>query len=169
MRLASAEITASFVVATLARDGAVWARESSDSMGPLVRTGDGLRLAAVERAGVVPGTLVAYRRDSRLIVHRVLAVGPAGIVTKGDGLESRDAPIAWDAVVARVVAVAGPRGRLTDLTAFPWPMLGRLFAVLSRMAEAVAPPPLPAPPSWWRRPAWRLARLPFHVVARMVR
>jgi hypothetical protein len=164
MQPASAEMTPPFVADALAREGTVWVRERTDSMAPLVRAGDRLQLAVADRRHIHPGTLVAFRSGAVLVVHRVLACGAAGIVTKGDAIAHRDLPVAWDAVVARVIAVAH-RDCVRALDQFPWPALGRALAVLSRLAGAVAPSP-PAPP-WWRRAAWRLARLPFHLVARI--
>jgi hypothetical protein len=158
MRPASAEIAAPFVVETLGREGSVWVRESSDSMGPLLRRGDRLRLAPVERAQILPGTLVAYHGGPHLIVHRVLACIAAGVVTKGDALDHRDEPVAWEAIVARVVTIEGPRGRRIELTAAPWPALGRLLAGLSRRADAHR-----------ARATWLLLRLPFHLVAWIAR
>lgn len=165
MRLASADVAAPFVQDVLARDGSAWVRESTDSMTPLVRAGDRLRLAPIDRAHVHPGDVVAYRRGPHLIVHRVLACDAAGVVTKGDALPSRDEPVPWHAVVGRVVTLtAGAGGRQHELTAFPWPLLGRLVAWLSRLAEAVGAKATP-----WRRAGWLLARLPVHVIARVAR
>ncbi len=164
MQPASAEMTVPFVVDTLARERAVWVRERTDSMAPLVRAGDRLQLASADPRHVHAGPLVAFRSGAALVVHRVLACSAAGVVTKGDALAHRDHPVPWDAVVARVIAVAhGPHVRTLDR--FPWPALGRAFAALSRLAETTAP----SGPSRWRRSAWRLARAPFHVVARLSR
>jgi hypothetical protein len=166
MQPASAEMTPSFVVDTLGRERTVWVRERTDSMAPLVRAGDRLQLASADRRRIHPGTLVAFRSGAVLVVHRVLACGAGGVVTKGDALEQRDHPVPWDAVVARVIVVAH-RDRVRMLDQFPWTVLGRAFAAASRVAEAVAPSP--SAPAWWRRSAWRLARLPAHLVARIAR
>jgi hypothetical protein len=108
---------------------------------------------------------VAFRSGAILVVHRVLSCTAAGLVTKGDALARRDRPVPWDALVARVIAV-GHRDRVSVLVRFPWPALARAFAALSRIGETVAPS---RAGRWWRRPAWRLARVPFHVVARITR
>jgi hypothetical protein len=160
MRLASAEVAAPFVLDVLARDGSAWVREVSDSMAPLIRAGDRLRLAPIDRARVRAGDLVAFRRGSLVIVHRVLARDAAGLVTKGDALPWRDEAVPWNAMVGRVVAIADARGRVVDLTAWPWRPVGRLLAWSSRLAEAAAP---------WSRAGWVLARLPAHVLARVGR
>src|SRR5688572_5341838 len=129
MQPASVEMVVPFVVETLARTRMVWVREGSESMAPIVRAGDRLCLAPADRLQIRPGSLVVFCSDARLVVHRVLACGPAGVVTKGDALSRRDAPMSWDAVMGRVVAVAHSV-RLTELERFPWPALGRMLAVL---------------------------------------
>ncbi len=166
MQPATVEMAVPFVVETLARTQMVWVREATDSMAPLVRAGDRLRLAPADRRHIRPGSLVAFCSEARLVVHRVLASGPAGVVTKGDALSRRDGPVSWDAVVGRVVAVAHPV-QLTELEKFPWPMLGRMLAALSHVTEAVAPAAVAA--GGWRRAAWVLTRAPFHVVAWIAR
>jgi hypothetical protein len=165
MQPGSAEMTVPFVVDTLARERTVWVRECTDSMAPLVRAGDRLHLAAADRRDIRPGALVAFRSGGILVVHRVLAVTTAGLITKGDALERRDPPVPWDAVVARVIAVAHD-DRISALADFPCTALARAFAALSRTAEMITPS---RPGIWWRRPAWRLARVPFYVVARLTR
>src|SRR5687767_3198870 len=162
MQPGSVEMTVPFVVDTLARERTVWVRESTDSMAPLVRAGDRLHLAAADRRDIRPGALVAFRSGGLLVVHRVLSFTAAGLVTKGDALERRDPPVPWDAVVARVIAVAHD-DRISALADFPWTVLARVFAALSRTAEMVTPS---RPGTWWRRAAWALARAPFHVLAR---
>lgn len=168
MQPATVEMAVPFVVETLARTRTVWVIEGSDSMAPLVRAGDRLRLVPADRPHIRPGSLVAFCSDARLVVHRVLACGPAGVVTKGDALSRRDGPVSWDAVVGRVVAVAHP-ARVAELERVPWRLLGRMLAALSRVAEAVAPATSAATATWWQRPAWVLARAPFHVVAWIAR
>lgn len=161
MRLASADVAAPFVLDVLARDGSAWVRESSDSMAPLVRAGDRLRLAPIDRARLHPGDLVAFRRDAVLIVHRVLECHAAGVVTKGDALSRRDEAVGWESLVGRVVTLENARGAHTDLTAFPWRRLGRLLAWCSRRAEAMSST------TSWGRVGWVLTRLPAHVLARV--
>jgi signal peptidase I len=154
MRLASPEVAAPFVHDVLARDGAVWVHESSDSMAPLVRTGDRLYLTRTAPADVWPGELVAYSRDGQLVVHRVLSRDAVSLVTKGDGLARRDAAVPLTDVVARVTVIETPRGRRIELDAFPWPALGRLLAVVSRASERTGSS---------SGLAWKLTRLPAHL------
>ena len=164
--MASADIAAPFVSEMLARDGRAWVRESSDSMAPLVRRGDRLCLAPVDRAGVRSGSLVAYLRGAQLVVHRVLARHVAGVVAKGDALPERDGLVRWEAVLGRVVTVADDRGRtLHDLSSLSWSVVGYALALCSRLGEAVAQ----ARPARARRAAWLLTRAPAHLLARVLR
>ena len=160
MRLASVDIAASFLDDVLARDGAVWVSESSDSMAPLVRAGDRLRLGAAALGDLRPGQLVAFRRGGRLVVHRVVARDATGVVSKGDALSHRDAPVPVGDIVGRVTTVATPGGAAIALDAWPWPALGGLFALCSRAGEwAARSDRAPC------RLAWKLTRLPLHAVA----
>ena len=156
MRLASAEMAAPFVHDVLSRDGAAWVHECSDSMAPLVRAGDRLHLTRTGFADVRPGQLIACIRDGRLIVHRVLSRGSSGLVTKGDGLARRDPRVTADEVVARVTAIAPRDGRTIRLDRFPWPILGRLLALVSRLSERTGGS---------GSLAWTLTRLPAHAAA----
>jgi hypothetical protein len=155
MRLASSEIAAPFVHELLSRDGAVWVHESSESMAPLVRTGDRLCLAPTAFADIEPGHLVASLRGGQLVVHRVLSRDATALVTKGDGLVRRDPPVSAAHVMGRVTVIATRRGRRIELDAFPWPALGRWLARVSRASEWTG----------GRGPAWKLTRLPAHVAA----
>src|SRR6266581_4111905 len=71
------------------------ARPASASMAPLIQPGDALCLAPLGVARPRLGAIVAYVRDARLVVHRVVAATPGGVVTRGDGLPEADAPLEW--------------------------------------------------------------------------
>jgi len=156
MPATGAGLAADFVPEVLEREGDAWVTTASSSMAPLVREGDALRLVPLERGRVGAGDLVAFRQDGVLVVHRVLARTPAGLVTKGDALPDADAPVPWPAVVAGVAALRTPAGRVLDLQRRPWPALGRLLAALGRRR---------AP----NRLAWIALRAPFHLAARLTR
>ena len=165
MRLASADVAAPCILDVLARDGSAWVRESSESMGPLMRAGDRLRLVAAAR--VAAGDVIAYHRGGDIVVHRVITSRGTVVITKGDALFRRDEPVALDTVVGRVATVAPPGASYIELDSARWRALARVLAVMSRLAERVAPT-CPALPTW-RRLAWMAARLPMHVVAWTVR
>lgn len=150
----------------LARDGGVWGRGTGLSMLPLIRPDDEVRLVLVDPARVVPGMLIAYRREERLVIHRVLACGDAGIVAKGDASAWPDPSVRRDAVLARVVALRSARGRSVDFTAFPWPLLDRLLGAIATLAAR--PLSDARPPSLARRLAWKALRVPFYLARLLI-
>ncbi len=145
----------------LAREGAVWGRGTGLSMAPLIRPGDELRLASLDGKRIFRGMLVAYPREARLVIHRVIAWGEAGVVAKGDASAFPDPPVPREHVVARVVALRGADGRHVDLEAFPWPVLNRLLGVYAWAASRLCREG--AAPSLARRVAWKALRLPFYM------
>jgi signal peptidase I len=151
-----AEATVDFVLVLMAREGGAWVEAASRSMSPLIQPGDQLRLSALDPAGVRPGTIVAYRRGDTLVVHRLIAVTPAGFVTKGDALTDTDVPVAAAEIVGRVAAIRSPDGRLLDLERAPWPRIGRALAFVARIRGAN---PI----------VWKVLRVPFYVAASLGR
>lgn len=140
----------------LAREGAAWVREAGVSMGPLLRPDDALRLVPLDAARARRGMIVGVAAGGRLVVHRLVRVGPEGLVARGDALPAPDAPVARDALVGRVVGLRARDGLSLDFTRGPWPLLERALGVLAALA---------------RTP--RLARLPLraacHALARLAR
>ena len=159
------DVTASFAQEALTRQGALWVREATPSMLPLIRPGDELLLAPLGSRQIRVGALIAYRREAQLIIHRVLAVGGSGVLAKGDALASPDPLVPWDRVVARVVALRRANGRAVNLDAFPWPLLNRLLAGIASVASHLsreAPQPLTG------RLGWKALRVPFYLARLLV-
>jgi len=150
------ELAAEFVPEILEREGEAWARAASSSMAPLIQVGDELRVVPLDPALVRRGMILAYRDERRLIVHRVLANGPQGVVTKGDALAKPDGLIGWDRIVGRIVAIRTPSGRTMELDRFPRPLIDRAVSVVARLAPRNAL-------------AWKAHRLPFHLLALITR
>ncbi len=148
----------------LTRDGSVWVREASSSMVPLIRPGDRLQLERADRRRIVPGTVIAYRGESRLVVHRVLSRGDFGVTTKGDALTDPDPPVSWDRVVGRITALRSGGGRVLEFDEFPWPLLDRLLGRAARLAGVLfargLEPSLARPFSLL---GWTALRVPFHL------
>lgn len=152
----------------LARGERLWVREATPSMLPLIRPGDELLLAPLGSRTIGAGAVIAYRRESQLVIHRVLSAAGSGVVAKGDALASPDPLVPWDRVVARVVALRGPDGRTANLDAFPWPLIDRLLGRMSWIAARLSLEGSgEAPPPFVRRLAWKALRLPFYL-ARLV-
>ena len=90
------------VAEAVQRFGAVRVKVHGSSMLPAIQPGDVLQ---VRRSGghPSPGAVVLFRRDGRLVAHRVLAHTPDGhVVTRGDALASPDAPVRADDVIGVV-------------------------------------------------------------------
>ena len=150
------ELAVEFVPEILEREGEAWARAASSSMAPLIQVGDELRVVPLDPALVRRGTILAYRDKRRLVVHRVLAKDPRGVVTKGDALAESDGLIGWDRIVGRVVAIRTPSGRTIDLDTFPRPLIDRAISVVAMLAPRNAL-------------AWKAHRVPFHLLALITR
>ena len=153
----------------IARDGAAWARQASLSMAPLIQPGDAVRLVALDRGQIARGTLIAYRREEMLVVHRLLAWGEAGVVTKGDALTSPDPLVAWEQVVAQVAALRRTGKPPADLGAFPWPFINGVLSALSAIASRLSAENRTGG-TWPRLPwlAWKALRVPFHLARFLV-
>jgi hypothetical protein len=103
------------------------------SMLPLLRAGDKV-LVAHGYSGVRRGDVIVFRRDGRLIAHRVLRTleNDSGrvFVTKGDNARDLDAPLGTSEIVGRVLAVR--RGdRQLSLDTNTWRRIGWCIAVMS--------------------------------------
>jgi hypothetical protein len=151
-----AEVVADFVADMLRREGAVWVREASSSMWPLIQPGDELRLVPVDGPAARPGMIVAYRADRAIVVHRLLSHGSGFIVTKGDALAEPDAPVACDRILGRVAALRMCAGGVVDLESGPRALVLRALGQLARLR---------AP----NRLVSILLRVPFYLAARAVR
>ena len=148
----------------IARDGAAWARQASLSMAPLIQPGDAVRLVPLDRGQIARGSLIAYRREEMLVVHRLLAWGEAGVVTKGDALTSPDPLVAWEQVVAQVAALRRTGKPPADLGAFPWPVINRALGVIAAFACRLPD----GNGAGERRPflprlTWKALRIPFYL------
>lgn len=159
---AKAAVATSLVREVLAREGEAWVREATLSMSPLIRPGDEVRLVPLDRRRVPPGSLIAYRRQDDLVLHRVLARNEAGVVAKGDALGSPDPPVGWEEVVARVATLRRVGKRPADLEAPPWPAVNQVLGVIAAIARRL---PVQDGAGGARtllaRLAWKFLRLPF--------
>lgn len=159
----------SLLLDLLSRDGAVWVREASLSMSPLIRPGDEIRLVRLDQRRVARGTLIAYRRAESLVLHRVLARNEAGVVAKGDALASADPPVGWKEVVGRVTALRKAGKPEINLDAFPWPVVNRALGVIAAIACRLAVKDGAGErSSLLPRLAWKLLRAPFFLARCLV-
>jgi signal peptidase len=91
------------------RFGSLQLLVSGSSMVPAVRPRDVLHVRHSEVADLSKGDIVVFRRAGQLIAHRaVRAPGKSGkgfLITRGDRVPRKDAPILGSELLGRVVAI----------------------------------------------------------------
>lgn len=99
-----------------------------NSMAGTFRPGDYLIIESVRLADVRPGDVVIYRgqenaRESEEVVHRVVAIAPDGLVTRGDNNPRvDDMPVSQEALLGRVTRVERA-GRVRPVRGGRWGLL----------------------------------------------
>ena len=81
-------------VDVLRRFGRLRFRATGGSMLPAIAPGDLLEFHRCSAEALRRNDVVLLRRNGGLVAHRVVAVGPGSLVTRGDALPANDAP--WD-------------------------------------------------------------------------
>jgi len=145
----------------------------SDSMWPVLRSGDVVCVQPIELGVIRVGEIVVMRRGGDLITHRLIDSDGKHWVTRGDDAVFADAPMTWATCLGRVIAIENATGSI-DLAQPHWAQLNRWMARLSRtqwhIQRALRLTPTSAP--FGIRLAW-LIGLPFralsHIVARQMR
>ena len=126
------------ISAKVRSSGSACFRVLGASMFPWIRSGDFVfvRRSALESASA--GEVILYERNQRLFVHRVLrrmvdeSVGRSGsfLITKGDALDGKDAPVSEAEFLGRITRIH--RGqRHIDLEFLGRILLGRFLAFVS--------------------------------------
>ena len=86
--------------------GSVRLRVSGTSMAPTLRPGELVSVKKTEVMEILPGEIVVFARNGRLIAHRVLTKiqsrGGSYLVTRGDRARKSDAPVSSSELVGRV-------------------------------------------------------------------
>jgi signal peptidase I len=126
------------IAAKVRANGSACFRVLGASMFPWIRSGDFVfvRRSAFQAASV--GEVILFERNQRLFVHRVirrLADESAGrtrslLITKGDALDGKDAPVAESEFLGRVTRIHR-RQRHIDLEFLGRILLGRFLAFVS--------------------------------------
>jgi hypothetical protein len=95
--------------------GRAFFRVLGTSMSPAVPSESIVNVVAVDIGSVKTGALVAFLRDDRIFVHRVVSAHSGGgvvqLVTRGDALASDDPPITSLEFLGAVTAVIPPGKR----------------------------------------------------------
>ena len=80
-------------------------RASGTSMAPAIRNGEEV---VVERGGPLrKGDVVLFREPAsqRMLAHRIVAIGPDGVLLRGDAAETCEGPVDPSMIVGRVIGV----------------------------------------------------------------
>jgi signal peptidase I len=94
------------LIADVARSfGEVRLKVTGASMMPAVWPNDVIVVRRGETAEFQPGTIVLYRREGKLIAHRITSLHRDHLITRGDSLRHDDQPIEKSDIVGQVIAV----------------------------------------------------------------
>jgi len=101
----------------LRSSGRLRLRASGASMLPAVWPGDILSVRSHDAVEVLPGDIVLFGREGKLVAHRVversLCQDRIQWVTRGDCVEGNDAPVSSRELLGRVTAIERGSRRLT--------------------------------------------------------
>ncbi len=116
---------------TVARGEEVWVAVTGDSMAPTFHGGDRILLGP-SGARPVLTSVVLFEHGGRPILHRVVRVNPASVVTRGDACHLEDPWEIRDAPIARAIAVHDATGvaALEWTHRFGWSALARYIVRL---------------------------------------
>lgn len=97
---------------------------TSDSMRPLLRSGDGVVVQPIDPYVLQPGDVIVAQRSGEWITHRLVAVDERGWLMHGDNTRYGDEAASSSEIVGRVIAIE--RGAQTiDLQQPRWQAIGR--------------------------------------------
>lgn len=120
----------------LASRGVFALRAYGSSMRPHLRPGDWLLLRRESPLRVLSGDVVAFLRQGRIYIHRVVRkqsgrCGPV-LITRGDALTQCDSPVTAAELLGRVLAIVRG-GRTINLEGLAWPLAERALSLLLRL------------------------------------
>ncbi len=98
----------------LANVGQLRLKVTSNSMSPLVKSGDYLLVRPVSIDSIKSGDILVTQRVDGFLTHRYIGKDARGWITKGDRNCQADSPIQEDAIVGLVVSTER-NGRLRNL------------------------------------------------------
>ncbi|MCI0454042.1 MAG: signal peptidase I [Candidatus Dadabacteria bacterium] len=106
---------------------------SGMSMLPFIKNGDSV-VVRHTREGIGVGSIVAFRKEQEIIIHRVIRMenknGKTAILTKGDFNVKADNAFDEDYLVGRVIGI-NKGGRQINLDTYFWSYMGRLISSCS--------------------------------------
>jgi hypothetical protein len=112
------------------------------------------RIAVVYGKNYRLGEIILFRRGRNLILHRVVAIFPGKIRTKGDVSPQLDPPLAIQDILGRAIFLERD-GKIHDLDSFRDRWLGLAYSLAVFLASPLAPY-LPAAVRNWAKEKPRL-------------
>jgi signal peptidase I len=105
-------------------------------MFPWIRSGDLVFARSYGYEQVSPGDVILFERDDRIFVHRTIrrAKAEAGLITKGDALDRKDAPVSKSEFLGRVIRIHR-NSRHIDIESLGWVLMGRILASISKASS----------------------------------
>lgn len=117
------------------------------SMWPSIRPRDIVFVRRAEMDHVSPGQIVAFARENRVIIHRVLSRAQKSsrhgrgviLLTKGDALDGVDFPVSGEEFLGKVTRIHRGR-RHIDLESVMHRSIGRIVALVSPLSRLLYVP-----------------------------
>ena len=86
------------------------------SMYPSIKSGSVIFIEPFKQGAVpVPGEIIAWKRDSGIVVHRLVSTYKSKMqkyyVTRGDSSLAEDEPVLFEQIAGKVVRVENPEGK----------------------------------------------------------
>jgi signal peptidase I len=111
------------VAEVVRRFGGARLNVSGGSMLPAVWPGDVITVRPHNIATLRPGHVVLYRREGRLVPHRITCIRGGVLTTRGDSVGNDDPPVSESDLVGQVVCVEHD-GRCLELKQSSWQRMG---------------------------------------------
>jgi signal peptidase I len=95
--------------------GEVRLKVTGSSMIPAIWPGDVVVVSQFDVAELQAGQIVLFKREERLLAHRIVSIHGNSFITRGDTLCNYDPPVGKSQIVGRVVSIVG-NGRCVHLS-----------------------------------------------------
>jgi signal peptidase I len=96
---------------------------TGSSMVPAIWPGDVIIVHSIDKMNLQVGQVILYRREGRLVAHRITRVHGDLLITQGDTLQHEDPPVRGTDIVGPVVSLIR-NGRHVRLLQSSWQRIG---------------------------------------------
>jgi signal peptidase I len=138
------QVHAKTIGAKIRAQGAASVRILNGDMFPWLRSGDQVFVRRWNFELLRPGDVILFERNEEFYVHRVIRIEAANgaarsVITKGDALDSSDAPVTESEFVGRATRIHRGK-RHIDIESLGQRITARTLARLSRLSPALYAP-----------------------------